>query len=1504
MKRRNSAISLILAVSMILSLVFSAAFSLTASAAETDPKKINKFIVDFRSENAQIKNSEIYRHKPTAAEPDPNTGGLYSFDTAKSAMKLEYAESKVQNPFRIMTKIKGLTAEYKYWVVVYAAETDKPYDIYLHNSPRMGQRVDVVKGAKSTDGKFVASAPFDISTAVNGTSLLSRWMTGATVNTLNFVSEDKNADFYIKEFGFFKSAEDAKAYYSIVDLDKAPTEYMSDAEKTALENANKPTPAAPSTPAPPAADWDGVGTFKFTFNPPAEDTAAPDTSLSEDNLPAPIIINFESAAKFNSVAKMNDFEGDTEGAWKYVTAADGTECLQLVYKPYGSWKPFRMMPSFTAGHRPTANHRYVRVTYMTNDIMANTISFMNNATGQGVVLVENTAASQGNFVRSNAVDIAANDILARFVRGAHCTFMFSASTIDSDLYIKEIAFFASERQAYDYYGDKATASAALHSVMSFAKGGSGTTTKGDTYGKYVFNDDDATLDIVYAEKTNHAKANYMAKIAFTKKEFINRSHKYVRVLYSASQPASVTKASMYLYNDANGESVRLVENLTDTNGRYVLGDTTLLHSLMMDRFSASGNYTQTMHNSLVTNVNDPGATYKIKAIYFFPTRADAESFTIPSDEHVITVNGNPIEKYRIVISENAPTKVVEAANLLANRIRTLTGYKIAIADDSTAPSGYEILVGPSTRAKTTARLEEFKALEGGVYRMWSYVDGNDLIVGSVLPYNTKEATNTFARAFLFEGIATVPDEIHITEKHSFNLTNNTIQLTNFWSLYENVQSPVTFTEDFDTDDGYFNEENGQDSWKYENGTLAAKANGSTLSYIHVFEPDVSYKARIKYTAERDGEMGLMLRYNSADAWVKAGYDFALGQWYIKDREGLDFFEFTRGAVPMTVTPDTWYDLEFTVDGPYAVLSVNGVVMISVNTVTQLTPGRIAVYAEDADVAVDDVNLVLLSGEGTIWKDVSHTRLPGENYREGGTVIEMKDGSLRYLHNSNISFKSLDGGKTWTQTDNFSSAGYPNVLRLNNGDLLQIVRDGNHTISQTSSDDGKTWVKGGKICYSKYGNNTTAGAGNMNDKLMQSAPTSHWPNRIFYGQNYEGGPVEGRSVFCEFYYSDDNGKTWTKSETDSWEIVGNEKQTHFGEAKMLECADGTIRMYNSWNRHSCVVYTESTDGGKTFGPLQFIPEMECSCSSMQFARDVYADNDYTYYMVWVNSEPETPTSGMTRARLTLAKTTDGKNWTVLGDVWRWESNYKNGGAFINHVVDPFIYVTEDSILVGSGFSEYTALDGEPSVANWHQAQRQHIYSIPKDSLPEGKALNKFTDVPYGTDIYEAVTFVADNGLFNGTGENSFSPNTNMNRAMFVTVLSRLAKTDTKAYAKPTFGDVAAGQWYTEAIGWAAANGVVNGLGAGEYGPFNEVTVQQACVILARYANYAASVNGTGKTSADFADGASVASWAAKEVDWAIANGIYTGANGKLDPGAPATRGLVAVMFNNYVKAFVK
>lgn len=109
---------------------------------------------------------------------------------------------------------------------------------------------------------------------------------------------------------------------------------------------------------------------------------------------------------------------------------------------------------------------------------------------------------------------------------------------------------------------------------------------------------------------------------------------------------------------------------------------------------------------------------------------------------------------------------------------------------------------------------------------------------------------------------------------------------------------------------------------------------------------------------------------------------------------------------------------------------------------------------------------------------------------------------------------------------------------------------------------------------------------------------------------------------------------------------------------------------------------------------------------------------------------------------------------------------------------------------------------------------------------------FSDVRQNSPYYDAVKYVYDAGLMEGTGESTFSPDAAVTRAQAVTVLARLA--GAQAAESSAFSDVAAGSWYSGYVGWAVENGIVQGDGQGHFLPDSAVTGEHMELMLTRYA----------------------------------------------------------------------
>lgn len=170
--------------------------------------------------------------------------------------------------------------------------------------------------------------------------------------------------------------------------------------------------------------------------------------------------------------------------------------------------------------------------------------------------------------------------------------------------------------------------------------------------------------------------------------------------------------------------------------------------------------------------------------------------------------------------------------------------------------------------------------------------------------------------------------------------------------------------------------------------------------------------------------------------------------------------------------------------------------------------------------------------------------------------------------------------------------------------------------------------------------------------------------------------------------------------------------------------------------------------------------------------------------------------------------------------------------------------------------------------------------------------------------EAILDVTDRGFFTGTGEGEFSPDLPMTRGMFVTVLGRMAEwIELPVEAgESIFSDVDAEAYYAPYVGWAYANGIVNGVGNDEFAPNSQITREQMCTCLYRFlSNYAGFDLTEYQQENDFLDQNEISAYAQDAVAVCYGAGIISGVpveNGaEFQPKVQATRAAVAVVLSN-------
>lgn len=244
----------------------------------------------------------------------------------------------------------------------------------------------------------------------------------------------------------------------------------------------------------------------------------------------------------------------------------------------------------------------------------------------------------------------------------------------------------------------------------------------------------------------------------------------------------------------------------------------------------------------------------------------------------------------------------------------------------------------------------------------------------------------------------------------------------------------------------------------------------------------------------------------------------------------------------------------------------------------------------------------------------------------------------------------------------------------------------------------------------------------------------------------------------------------------------------------------------------------------------------------------------------------------------------------------------------------------NITAGKGGSVFKSLDGTQLTIqpdNGYMVDDVKVNGVSKGSVTSisglktgdkvvitfTKALNMMEDAQSHW-AKNAIQYVCKNGLFTGTSATKFSPELPMNRAMLVTVLYRLDG-QSKTASAVQFKDVAAGQWYADAVAWASENGIVSGYSANKFGPSDLVTREQIAAILYRYAKYKKYDVSKDTMLSAFEDSDKISNWAYAPMQWANAEKLINGRSASmLAPQGKATRAEVAQMLMNFCNNIAK
>ena len=213
----------------------------------------------------------------------------------------------------------------------------------------------------------------------------------------------------------------------------------------------------------------------------------------------------------------------------------------------------------------------------------------------------------------------------------------------------------------------------------------------------------------------------------------------------------------------------------------------------------------------------------------------------------------------------------------------------------------------------------------------------------------------------------------------------------------------------------------------------------------------------------------------------------------------------------------------------------------------------------------------------------------------------------------------------------------------------------------------------------------------------------------------------------------------------------------------------------------------------------------------------------------------------------------------------------------------------------------------AVAVTEQADGTYTFVMPNGQVTVTVTFEQaplpFPDVTEGDWFYDAVRYAYENGLMDGVGDSLFAPNSETTRAQLVTILHRLAG-QPEPGGDSGFADVETGTWYTDAVAWAAANGIVNGTTDTTFAPGEDITREQLVTVLYRYAESKGYDVSASADLSGYPDAGQVQDYAQPAMAWAVAEGIVEGMDGNLNPTGDATRAQIATILMRFCEGVAK
>ena len=268
--------------------------------------------------------------------------------------------------------------------------------------------------------------------------------------------------------------------------------------------------------------------------------------------------------------------------------------------------------------------------------------------------------------------------------------------------------------------------------------------------------------------------------------------------------------------------------------------------------------------------------------------------------------------------------------------------------------------------------------------------------------------------------------------------------------------------------------------------------------------------------------------------------------------------------------------------------------------------------------------------------------------------------------------------------------------------------------------------------------------------------------------------------------------------------------------------------------------------------------------------------------------------------------NGSSVTIKGGIFRGHTNSDNvavvsaqqitiaGGSVRVHCErSPQTLVSAKTILTGGTILAIGHSGNSAPEKKYYYNQK----SIPNftGSATAFRQVLSFTDLHADNPYYDGISYCYNKKYFSGTSKTAFSPSGTMTRAMFASVLYRMAGSP-KVNGNAGFSDLTQ-NWYKNAVTWAVQSGITSGTGKTTFSPNAPITREQAAVFLYKFAEFRGK--STTLQNNGIAVPAAVSGWASQQVRWTMEKGIFTAESGVMEtPGINATRELLAQALMRY------